>query len=62
MRNKLSLLKLKQLLKEAKLQLAEPGHEDFIISNYNYPLYVDSEDLIQIINELIYLRKINKGP
>lgn len=42
---------------EAEARLAEPGHEDTIIASYDYPAMVPSRDLIEVLDELEYLRK-----
>lgn len=41
---------------EAQSQLAEPGHEDVIIANYDYNASVNSRDLLAILDELEELR------
>lgn len=43
---------------EAQSQLAEPGHEDVIIANYDYNASVNSRDLLAILDELEELRSV----
>lgn len=41
----------------AKEQLAEPGHADFYIANYDYLVSCNPRDLIAVLDELESLRK-----
>lgn len=57
---KVSDKEILDLIEDAKEMLADPDSEDVILANYNYPLQVNSETLISLLEELQQYRKGNK--